>query len=1125
MQTDWPASAILFCLICVTGLSRGLLVAQDGFRFAADDRFEIEQVADDRLASDIWSLAIDGEARVYVSGPGYIRRLVDDNGDGVFERAVDFAAPGVRGCQGMVFHGDSLWTTGGRGLERYRDADRDGVADAEPELLLPLSTGGEHGSHALRIGPDGKLWFLGGNYCGLAQDRVAAHSPWRPFYAGVFCRMSLDAQDIEVWAQGMRNAYDFDFTPTGDAFGWDSDSERDDGLAWYRPCRVYRFTPGADCGWRSIGSGKLPNDAIESTRPVAEVHRGSPTGVACYRHRAFPARYFGGLFLLNWTHGNVYFVAPRAKGATFSATPEEFLSTDGRVSFAPTDVEVTPDGALLITSGGRGIQGSVWRVSSKRMQGMRRRGDDRDVALEAESPLSAWSRTRWMPAARRAGAEAFLEVLEDCAAPRTSPRQVTEHDALRALEILVELFSEAHRRTFALGRRSLFASVRAATTRWSADSLPPSDLLDGLRDENAMVRRTTAEAIQAAILRRGDARDGLDGRVAQTLLTVADDGDRALRRAAASALAAWRRVRPTGTELPETRVDAERIARGFADLLSTPRGRLSTEAVDEGLAVLRSTDDAELTLDALRVLYAAFDRLKARENPKYSTFDDEWDRIDLSAQAVTVDAVLSLVELYAFSTERRIAREALRLAGRLGSRAETAVEWSLLDIDEESAVADDFWLLWLLARFEGNWSEEVSRRLTSAGLQLPRKVRSQSVARDKRWPVYQRGTWERHLAKRPDLGRLLLDDPNFGLAEHLELLSGAPREVQQAAAATLLEKPPVGDAEAHRSTLSFLRKHVSPDRRAELRRRVLLYLEDIEEPIRSALRADSLQALVRIANPEDRTQFSTALTDEDPTLVPIALRGLTATKPADGDLATAEELTSALRWAHVFDLDRERHRERDQVIRFLQTALDADADGDSETNTSRDKGSSRRAAIDGLTAAFLMEHPEREDALNEALRSIVAGDEFLDALLERAPWNEGDAERGRAIFAARSCGSCHRHGGRGQRVGPDLAGVGKRYAKDRRALLVELVTPSRNVPARYRVREYVLKTGEVVEGLQVYAANDVIVTVTRQGNYRRFRPDDVFTERASSASLMPSGLLDNLTPGQVADLVRFLEGS
>ena len=45
----------------------------------------------DSLAHDIFAMTIDSFGRVVVSGPGYVRILEDQDGDGRAERAIDFA--------------------------------------------------------------------------------------------------------------------------------------------------------------------------------------------------------------------------------------------------------------------------------------------------------------------------------------------------------------------------------------------------------------------------------------------------------------------------------------------------------------------------------------------------------------------------------------------------------------------------------------------------------------------------------------------------------------------------------------------------------------------------------------------------------------------------------------------------------------------------------------------------------------------------------------------------------------------------------------------------------------------------------------------------------------------------
>ena len=53
--------------------------------------FEVVEFADGKLANDIHCMTIDPKGRIVVSGRGYIRILVDDDGDGKADRAIDFA--------------------------------------------------------------------------------------------------------------------------------------------------------------------------------------------------------------------------------------------------------------------------------------------------------------------------------------------------------------------------------------------------------------------------------------------------------------------------------------------------------------------------------------------------------------------------------------------------------------------------------------------------------------------------------------------------------------------------------------------------------------------------------------------------------------------------------------------------------------------------------------------------------------------------------------------------------------------------------------------------------------------------------------------------------------------------
>src|SRR6185437_482090 len=183
---------------------------------------------------DIHSLTIDTQGRVVVSGPGYVRILLDTNGDGKADTAKQFADGPASGAQGMYFHGRDLLCTGDAGLIRYRDADRNDEADATPDLFLKLRTGREHHAHAIRRGPDGWWYLLVGNMTDVGSSYVTlATSPIRHPENGVLLRLKPDLSGAEIICHGFRNAYDFDFNSLGDLFSFDSDDERDVSLPWY----------------------------------------------------------------------------------------------------------------------------------------------------------------------------------------------------------------------------------------------------------------------------------------------------------------------------------------------------------------------------------------------------------------------------------------------------------------------------------------------------------------------------------------------------------------------------------------------------------------------------------------------------------------------------------------------------------------------------------------------------------------------------------------------------------------------------------------------------------------------------------------------------------------------------
>jgi hypothetical protein len=59
------------------------VLSDDSANLQVPKGFVVTQYADDQLAHDIFSLTFDAFGRVVVSGPGYVRILIDADHDGV----------------------------------------------------------------------------------------------------------------------------------------------------------------------------------------------------------------------------------------------------------------------------------------------------------------------------------------------------------------------------------------------------------------------------------------------------------------------------------------------------------------------------------------------------------------------------------------------------------------------------------------------------------------------------------------------------------------------------------------------------------------------------------------------------------------------------------------------------------------------------------------------------------------------------------------------------------------------------------------------------------------------------------------------------------------------------------
>ncbi len=132
----------------------------------------------------------------------------------------------------------------------------------------------------------------------------------------------------------------------------------------------------------------------------------------------------------------------------------------------------------------------------------------------------------------------------------------------------------------------------------------------------------------------------------------------------------------------------------------------------------------------------------------------------------------------------------------------------------------------------------------------------------------------------------------------------------------------------------------------------------------------------------------------------------------------------------------------------------------------------------------------------------------------------GHAADGRKIFDADGgCAACHSLGGK-KKLGPDLSAIGAKYG--RQAMLDNISNPSDAIGPEYVPTTFTMKSGEKVSGLIAEETTDHILIQTGPDASQRVKPSDVASRDEIRVSLMPEGLLSNLSPQQLADLLEFL---
>jgi putative membrane-bound dehydrogenase-like protein len=129
---------------------------------------------------------------------------------------------------------------------------------------------------------------------------------------------------------------------------------------------------------------------------------------------------------------------------------------------------------------------------------------------------------------------------------------------------------------------------------------------------------------------------------------------------------------------------------------------------------------------------------------------------------------------------------------------------------------------------------------------------------------------------------------------------------------------------------------------------------------------------------------------------------------------------------------------------------------------------------------------------------------------------KGDPARGAKLFA-KSCATCHKFGGIGENVGPDLASVGD---KTPQGLLTAILDPNRAVETRYINYLATTKNGLSYNGILASETSTSITLVSADGKSHQLLRNELDELSSTGKSLMPEGLEKDLTPQDIADIIE-----
>ena len=1057
-------------------------------RFLLGADFRVESVIGPDEAGSLIAMSFNEWGEILASREGGpLLLILDKNDDGLVDTVTTYCDE-VKSCQGILALNGHVFAVGegpeGHGFYRLADDDQDGEADDVKLLFAFKQSSSEHGAHAPVLGPDGLIYLIIGNHAS-PKTEYDASSPYHHYYegdlvqpryedanghaagikapGGAVLRTNIDGSFVQLFAGGLRNPYDIAFNRDGELFTYDADMEWDVGLPWYRPTRVNHVIAGAEFGWRS-GWAKWPAYYVDSLGSVLDTGRGSPAGIEFYNHLQYPVRYHNALFACDWSQGRILAIRTTPGEGSYSAKSEVFL--EGHPLNA-TDLAVGPDGWLYFCTGGRGTAGGVYRIvwtgkgpPQPKLSGVM-------TAIRQPQLQSAWARQKIATIQQSLGAEWERQLVTVA-----ESRRHALADRVRALELMQLVGPFPTTKLLVSLSKDDQAELRAKVAYLMGihtDSSTRIRLDELLADSDPRVRRIACESL---------VRGGYPP-PAEHVARLLAETNRSVAWAAARALQSlpidqWERYV----------IDAK-----------TPTAFL------HGAPALLALDPPDATLDA--VLTKASELMRGElSDPDFvallRVLQLGLDRGRLHRQNVP-DLCRQLADEYPanepLDREQRIDRELIRLLVYL--QEGSILPRAMAELKRNLPIEERVHLAAHLRFLKQGWTTEQKLAL------LEFYEDAHSVEGGHSFAGYIDNFARDFVAE-------------FSDEEKKQVLVHATRFPHHAvwALAALPEDP---GEEAIHQLLDLDKRLVRLDsfEAKRLGTAVVAVLARSRDPKAMAHLREQYDE-----HPERREDLAMGLA-QAPTgdNWPYLLRSLSivegvAAQEVLNQLCAADRMTddpAPVRQVILCGL-RLGDNGGPVAVKLLKKWLGDDVSGpDDGWDT----------ALAAWQTWYEEKYPDAPPArLPQEAESAKWNYQELLGYLTSAESESGDAANGSNVFHKAQCGKCHRFGGRGEGVGPDLSMVSQRF--QRKEILESILFPSQIISDQYASKTVVTHSGTTYTGLVAPSGDEAVVILQSNGEKVTVDNEDISETIPSKVSAMPEGLLNSLTLEEIADLFAYL---